>query len=126
MDGERGGIKERAGGEGAGGPALHCRPPLGPASGLCGPNDASAPEGSLHLEIAGYIHRTFVPLQPFEAVLEEGDLVARGILDSLSFIELVGGIENLFGIRVPEDDMIGENFNSVEAIVRYLDSRRAG
>jgi acyl carrier protein len=48
------------------------------------------------------------------------DLLSTGVLDSLGILQLVGFIEETFDIEVPDEDVIYENFMSVEALVEYL------
>lgn len=48
------------------------------------------------------------------------DLLAAGILDSLGILQLVAFLDDKLGIRVPDEDVVYENFNSVNALVEYL------
>jgi len=48
------------------------------------------------------------------------DLLGAGILDSLGILQLVAFIDESFGIQVPDEDVIYENFHSLKAIVDYL------
>lgn len=49
------------------------------------------------------------------------DLLSAGIIDSLGILQLVAFVEVRFGITVPDEDVIFENFHSVAAIADYLD-----
>lgn len=60
--------------------------------------------------------------QPIEA---EDDLFTSGILDSLGVLQMVLFIEEQFGVKVPDEDVVFENFQSVAAIDAYL-SRKKG
>jgi acyl carrier protein len=51
---------------------------------------------------------------------EEEDLLSAGILDSLGILQLAAYIDKTFGIEVPDEDVVYENFNSVQALVDYL------
>jgi acyl carrier protein len=51
---------------------------------------------------------------------ENEDLLGAGILDSLGILQLVSFIDETFGIQVPDEDVIYENFHSLKAIVDYL------
>ncbi len=42
----------------------------------------------------------------------------------LSMLDLIGFIETQFNIKVEEDDMVPENFDSINAIVTYIKSRQ--
>lgn len=51
---------------------------------------------------------------------EKEDLIETGTLDSLAILQLVAYITEAFGIEVPDEDVVYENFHSVEAINGYL------
>jgi acyl carrier protein len=59
------------------------------------------------------------------AVEDEQDLLSAGILDSLGILRVVSFIEQQFGIKVPDEDVVFENFQSVQAMARYLDGQGA-
>jgi acyl carrier protein len=51
---------------------------------------------------------------------EEEDLLSAGILDSLGILQLVAYIADTFGIEVPDQDVVYENFNSIKSLTDYL------
>ena len=51
---------------------------------------------------------------------ENDDLISAGILDSLGILQLVAYLEKAFKIQVPDEDVVYENFKSVNALVSYL------
>lgn len=53
-------------------------------------------------------------------------LLELGILDSLLMVDLIAHLEKTYGITVDEDDMMPENFDSIEAMVSYIEQKRAG
>lgn len=48
------------------------------------------------------------------------DLVDDGILDSLAMVELISAISMEFGVSLPYEEIVPENFNSVDAMVELL------
>jgi acyl carrier protein len=52
---------------------------------------------------------------------ENEDLLSAGILDSLAILQLVAYVEDQFGIKVPDEDVVFENFQSVSALTSYLE-----
>jgi acyl carrier protein len=49
------------------------------------------------------------------------DLLGAGIIDSLGILQLVAFIDDQFGIQVPDEDVVIENFQSVNALASYLE-----
>lgn len=49
-------------------------------------------------------------------------LIENGIIDSVGMLNLVEFIENRFSIKVDEDDLMPENFDSLKAIEDYVKS----
>ncbi|MGI9586493.1 MAG: hypothetical protein ACR2N7_12975 [Acidimicrobiia bacterium] len=53
--------------------------------------------------------------------LDEGEeILATGRIDSMSVMRLVGFISDEFLVNIPNEDLIVENFRSVDAIDTYL------
>jgi acyl carrier protein len=53
------------------------------------------------------------------------DFLENGILDSTGVLELVGFLEEKFGIRVEDDEVVPDNLNSLEKIARFI-SKKTG
>lgn len=48
------------------------------------------------------------------------DLLGSGILDSMGMMRLILFIESEFGMKVPPEDMVIENFMTITHINKYL------
>jgi len=48
------------------------------------------------------------------------DLLGAGILDSIGILQLVAFIEKMFNISVPDEDVVYDNFMSINTLVDYL------
>jgi acyl carrier protein len=48
------------------------------------------------------------------------DLIEAGILDSLSFVELIVSLEEMFGTGIPSDDIEIDNFRSISRIAALI------
>jgi acyl carrier protein len=59
-----------------------------------------------------------------ESVSHDEDLLAADILDSLGIMELVSFLEEQYGIRVSDDDLTPENFQTVDSIVAFIDRKK--
>ena len=49
------------------------------------------------------------------------DLVDDGILDSLDIVTLVTEIDAEFGVTIPAEEIIPENFNSAKALMELIE-----
>lgn len=56
-----------------------------------------------------------------EKIARDEDLLASDILDSLAIVELVSFLEARFGIRVSDDDLVPENFKTIDEIVAFVE-----
>ena len=62
-----------------------------------------------------------------ETTLQPGDdLLGGGIVDSLGIMKLVNFVEEETGFSIPPEDMVIENFLSVDAISGYIKNRQNG
>jgi acyl carrier protein len=59
------------------------------------------------------------------AISGEDDLLGSGLLDSMGMMKLIAFIEKHFDTSVPPQDMVIENFMTVDAIGRYLSAKAA-
>ena len=55
---------------------------------------------------------------------DDESLLEAGVIDSMTMVDLISFLESTFSIQIDEDDMIPENFDSVNAIVEYVTSKQ--
>ena len=48
------------------------------------------------------------------------DLIDDGILDSLDIVSLVAAIDTEFGVTIPAEEIVPENFNSADALLALI------
>jgi acyl carrier protein len=52
------------------------------------------------------------------------DLFKMGALDSFALVDFIGILEDETGIKVPDADVKAANFQTLEAIERYIETRK--
>ncbi len=57
---------------------------------------------------------------------DDASFLANGTLDSLGIMQLVAFVESEFGVKIPEADLVPENFDSVARVASYVERARAG
>ena len=55
---------------------------------------------------------------------KETALIDNGILESLDIVTIVAELMDTFDIELNVEDLLPENFNSVEDMLKLIDSRR--
>ena len=50
----------------------------------------------------------------------DASLLEHGIIDSTGVLEVIGFVEETFGITVEDSDLLPENFDSIDGIVQYV------
>lgn len=66
-------------------------------------------------EITNYINKEIDIL-----VTHEEELLSSGLIDSITIMKLIAHLEETYEIKVPPQDMVIENFNTVSSITEYI------
>lgn len=53
-------------------------------------------------------------------VEDSTSLLQAGVLDSLGVMQLVAFLQERFGVRISDDDLVPENLESVDAIAAFV------
>ncbi|ESX23454.1 acyl carrier protein [Mesorhizobium sp. LSJC264A00] len=55
-----------------------------------------------------------------KALLDDASLLDQGIVDSTGVLEIIGFIEETFGITVEDSELLPENLDSIQGIEQYI------
>ena len=58
------------------------------------------------------------------ALEDEASLLDRGIIDSTGVLEVIFFIEETFGLKVEDNEMLPENLDSIERIAKFVSSKK--
>jgi acyl carrier protein len=71
-------------------------------------------------EIKQFIAKNFLFSDDASVVKDDQSLMSSGTLDSTGILELIMFVETQFKVKVADDEMLPENFDSVNAIADYV------
>jgi acyl carrier protein len=72
------------------------------------------------LELREFLVATF-PLSNTEELDGDSSLMEAGVLDSTGVLELIEYLERRYGVTIPDQDLLPENFDSIAGVLRYLE-----
>jgi len=78
---------------------------------------------SVTARIKGFLVEHF-PSARNHALGDDEHLLANGILDSLGVLDLVGYLEQEFGIRVADEDLVPEHFETLRRLTSFVEDRQ--
>lgn len=67
-----------------------------------------------------YIRENYLPRNAAAVVRLDEDLFDSGILDSGGLVSFIGYLENRYELTIPDEDLLPENFSSLQAMTDYI------
>jgi acyl carrier protein len=58
-----------------------------------------------------------------ESFSDDDSLLEKRIIDSTGVLELIAFLEENFGVKVQDDELLPENLDSINRLVRFLDKK---
>ena len=71
-------------------------------------------------DVRSFICNTMLIDLPSQTIDADESLVQRGVIDSTGVLELVGFLEQRYGISVADDEITTHNLDTLSAIAAYL------
>jgi acyl carrier protein len=60
------------------------------------------------------------------SVADDQSLLDSGLIDSMGVFELVTALEEACGVSIPDEELLPENFDSIDSIVALVERKREG
>ena len=51
----------------------------------------------------------------------ETELIDRGILNSFDIVSIIAEVDDVFGVTIPAEEIVPENFNSMQALYELIE-----
>lgn len=62
--------------------------------------------------------------QPDREIKMDEPLISSGLIDSFSLVDLAIIVEDEFGVRIDDSELNAETFDTLEALVKLIESRK--
>ncbi len=75
-------------------------------------------------QVRNFVIKNFYVPEP-QALADDASLLDLGVIDSTGVLEVIGFLEDTFGITVEDDEMLPENLDSIERISAFVARKKA-
>lgn len=75
-------------------------------------------------ELRAFLAENFLLGDDIQGLASSASLIDAGLIDSTGVLELVGFLEETYGIRIVDHELVPENLDSIENIVRFVGEKR--
>jgi len=75
-------------------------------------------------KVTHYILENFLFTSDPASISKDTSFLEKGIVDSTGILEIVGFLEEEFGVKVEDSEIIPENLDSVSNIISYVTKKK--
>lgn len=75
-------------------------------------------------ELSKFIVDNFLFGDATAAPIRDQQLVQSGLVDSTGILEIVAFLESKFGVAAADEDLVAENFGTIETIAKFVATKR--
>ncbi len=79
-------------------------------------------EADIRKKLREFIKNNFL-LGNDSNLTDDDSFMGKGIVDSTGILEVVSFVEENFGFKLPDEDLMPENLDSINNLVKYVTSR---
>jgi acyl carrier protein len=76
-------------------------------------------------EMREFVEESFLYMHPDLQLTDDEDLLAKGVIDSLGFVELVEEVQSRYSLAVQDVEITEQNFGSINAIASFVERKHA-
>ncbi len=75
-------------------------------------------------KIRQFLTENFILSEQLDQLGNDDSFLDNGIIDSTGILELIFFVEEQFGVQVDTSEVLPENFDSINRLVAYIQSKR--
>jgi acyl carrier protein len=80
---------------------------------------------NIQAQVRQYIEDNFLMGAGAQAPADDASFLEHHVLDSTGFLELVAHLEETYGIKIGDDEMVPENLDTLDAIAAFVGRKQA-
>jgi acyl carrier protein len=81
---------------------------------------------AIKAQVRQYVAANFMMGANVAELRDDDSFMGQNVIDSAGILELIAYLEQTYGIKVLEDDMIPDNLDSLNGVGRYLQRKLGG
>jgi len=78
----------------------------------------------MEAELRSFLAENFLLGEQFRGLPGSASLIEAGIIDSTGVLELVGFLEEAYDIEITDSELVPENLDSIDNVVRFVEAKR--
>ncbi|MGZ4317172.1 MAG: acyl carrier protein [Gaiellaceae bacterium] len=78
----------------------------------------------MEAELRSFLAENFLLGEEFRGLPGSASLIEAGIIDSTGVLELVGFLEEAYEIEITDSELVPENLDSIDQVVRFVGAKR--
>ena len=75
--------------------------------------------------VRNFVQENFLYMHTNFSLGDDDRLLEKGVIDSMSIVEMISFVEAEFGVRANEDEVSERNFGSLSGIARFVGEKQA-
>jgi acyl carrier protein len=79
----------------------------------------------MEAELRSFLVENFLLGEDARELPGSASLIEAGIIDSTGALELVGFLEETYGVEISDAELIPENLDSIDKIMRFVTAKRS-
>ncbi len=83
-------------------------------------------ETEVRSKLRDFIVDTFLFGDGAEELSDEDSLLERGVIDSTGVLEVTAFLEDDLGVKVGDEDLVPDNFDSIAKLTAFVMTKRGG
>ncbi len=79
---------------------------------------------NIETAVKKFVEENFLYKKNIQTIANDAALLDAGLIDSMGIFQLVNFIESGFGVEVLDEEVVPENFESINAIVSFINAKK--